>query len=192
MILTEQDNFPTDLYIAQGIARLLPDVEVRASIAPSWSAALSDEVAVLMLTQVDYRSGERHDMARAVRRRARGRGAQPVGPVAQRGGDRRSQLNACGADLAVGCGYKYLNGGPGAPAFLYVAAALQDRLPFAADRLDGPRCAVRLRRRLSPRAGDRALPRRAPRRLSAWRRSRRASRPSTGWAWPRSRPRRRR
>jgi len=99
VILSERGNFPTDLYIAEGVARMLPGVELRTVERAEIAAALDYQVAVLMLTHVDYRSGERHDM---------------------------TALSA--ADLAVGCGYKYLNGGPGAPAFLYVAANLQDRL----------------------------------------------------------------
>ena len=127
VILTERDNFPTDLYVAQGIARLLPDVEIRAVDRDELVAALTDEVAVLMLTQVDYRSGERHDMA-ALSAAARAVGALSLWDLSHSAGAIEIDLNGSGADLAVGCGYKYLNGGPGAPAFLYVASALQDCL----------------------------------------------------------------
>ena len=127
VILTEGDNFPTDLYIAQGIARSLPGVEIRAVDRGAIGAALDDQVAVLMLTQVDYRSGERHDMP-ALSAAARAAGVLSLWDLSHSAGAIDIRLNQSGADLAVGCGYKYLNGGPGAPAFLYVAAALQDRL----------------------------------------------------------------
>lgn len=127
VILTERDNFPTDLYVAQGIARLLPDVEIRAVDRDELIAALTDDVAVLMLTQVDYRSGARHDMA-MLSAAARNAGVLSLWDLSHSAGAIGIDLNGSGADLAVGCGYKYLNGGPGAPAFLYVAAALQDRL----------------------------------------------------------------
>lgn len=127
VILTERGNFPTDLYIAQGIARLLPDAEIRAVDRGELAAALSDEVAIVMLTQVDYRSGQRHDMS-ALSAAARRVGALSLWDLSHSAGAIDIDLNGSGADLAVGCGYKYLNGGPGAPAFLYVASALQDLL----------------------------------------------------------------
>ncbi len=127
VILTERDNFPTDLYVAQGIRRLLPDVEIRAVDRGNLIAALTDEVAVMMLTQVDYRSGARHDMA-GLSAAARRAGALSLWDLSHSAGAIDIRLHECGADLAVGCGYKYLNGGPGAPAFLYVATVLQDRL----------------------------------------------------------------
>ena len=127
MILTELGNFPTDLYIAEGVARLHPGVELRAVERAELAAALDDQVAVMMLTHVDYRSGERHDMA-ALSEAARAAGALSLWDLSHSAGALDIRLNEFGADLAVGCGYKYLNGGPGAPAFLYVAAVLQDRL----------------------------------------------------------------
>ena len=127
VILTERNNFPTDLYVAQGIRHLLPEVDVRAVDRGDLAAQLDDDIAVLMLTQVDYRSGERHDMA-ALSAAARAVGALSLWDLSHSAGAIDIGLSACGADLAVGCGYKYLNGGPGAPAFIYVAAALQDRL----------------------------------------------------------------
>ena len=127
VILSERGNFPTDLYIAEGVARLLPGVELRTVERAEIAAALDGEVAVLMLTHVDYRSGERHDMA-ALSAAAREAGALSLWDLSHSAGALDISLNASGADLAVGCGYKYLNGGPGAPAFLYVAAALHDQL----------------------------------------------------------------
>lgn len=127
VILTERDNFPTDLYVAQGVAKLFPGVEVRAVERDALAGSLGGEVAVLMLTHVDYRSGARHDMA-ALSAAARAAGALSLWDLSHSAGALDIRLNDCGADLAVGCGYKYLNGGPGAPAFLYVAAALQERL----------------------------------------------------------------
>ena len=127
VILSERGNFPTDLYIAEGVARMLPGVELRTVERAEIAAALDYQVAVLMLTHVDYRSGERHDMT-ALSAAARAAGALSLWDLSHSAGAVELSLNASGADLAVGCGYKYLNGGPGAPAFLYVAANLQGRL----------------------------------------------------------------
>jgi kynureninase len=123
VILTEAGNFPTDLYMAQGLAGLLRQGhEVRAVDDPV--AALDDDVAVLMLTQVNYRSGAMYDMA-AVTRAAHAVGALTLWDLSHSIGAVPLRLAEDGADFAVGCGYKYLNGGPGAPAFLSVAPGLQ-------------------------------------------------------------------
>jgi len=127
VILSERGNFPTDLYIAEGLVRMLPGAELRTVDRAQIAASLDDRVAVLMLTQIDYCSGERHDMAE-LSAAARAAGALSLWDLSHSAGAIDIALNASGADLAVGCGYKYLNGGPGAPAFLYVAAALHDRL----------------------------------------------------------------
>ena len=127
VILTERQNFPTDLYIAEGLAKQLPGVELKAVERADIAAALDDQVAVLMLTHVDYRSGHRHDMA-ALSAAARKAGALSLWDLSHSAGALDLSLSASGADLAVGCGYKYLNGGPGAPAYLYVAARLHDQL----------------------------------------------------------------
>jgi len=123
VILSETGNFPTDLYIAAAV----PGAELRTVAAADIPAALTDEVAVLMLTHVDYRSAAVHDMA-ALTRAAHDVGALALWDLSHSAGAIALDLDASGADLAVGCGYKYLNGGPGAPAFLFVARALQEQL----------------------------------------------------------------
>lgn len=126
VILSDDGNFPTDLYMAQGLAELLDDKH-ELVIAPSSEIAqsLSDDVAVLMLTEVDYRTGRRHDM-RALTEAAHEAGALVLWDLAHSAGAFPVDLNGCDADFAVGCGYKYLNGGPGAPAFIFVAERWQD------------------------------------------------------------------
>ena len=126
-ILTEAGNFPTDLYVAQGIAALLPQLSVRATAADEIFDAIDDDVAVLLLTHVHYKTGRKYDMAH-ITRRAHERGALVIWDLSHSAGAVEIDLSAAGADMAVGCGYKYLNGGPGAPAFLYVAKKLQERL----------------------------------------------------------------
>ena len=130
VILTEEGNFPTDLYMAQGLAALLRRGHVLRPVSDV-VAALDARTAVLMLTHVNYRSGAMHDMA-ALTRAAHAAGALVLWDLSHSIGAVPLQLDADGVDLAVGCGYKYLNGGPGAPAFLYVAKHLQDdlRLPL--------------------------------------------------------------
>jgi kynureninase len=119
VVLSEPGNFPTDLHLiagleAQGLAerRLAPPEELKA--------ALDDSVAVLLLTHVHYKSGAMHDMARLTRAAHRA-GALVLWDLSHSAGAVPVDLNGCEADLAVGCGYKYLNGGPGAPAFAYAA-----------------------------------------------------------------------
>jgi kynureninase len=119
-ILSETGNFPTDLYVLQGLAALLPDVELRAVAADDLPAAIDEDVAVVVLTEVHYKSARRWDMA-ALTAAAHAKGALIVWDLSHSAGAVATDLNGCGADLAVGCGYKYLNGGPGAPAFLFVA-----------------------------------------------------------------------
>ncbi|WP_309662255.1 kynureninase [Sphingomonas sp.] len=126
-ILTEDRNFPTDLYVAQGLVEMLPHVELKSVAAGEIAGAVDDQTAVVMLTHVDYRSGARHDMA-AVNAAAHAQGALALWDLSHSAGAVALDLNRDGCDLAVGCGYKYLNGGPGAPAFLFVAKLLQDEL----------------------------------------------------------------
>ena len=126
-ILTEQGNFPTDLYAAQGLLALQPQLRLKAVPADRLAANLDEDVCTLFLTHVDYRSGARHDMA-ALNDAAHGAGALTLWDLSHSAGAIALDLNGSGCDLAVGCGYKYLNGGPGAPAFIYVAEDLQDTL----------------------------------------------------------------
>jgi kynureninase len=126
VIVTERSNFPTDLYIAAGVADLL-GAEVRMIERASLAEALDSDTALLMLTEVDFRTGARHDMG-ALTAAACAAGALVLWDLSHSAGAVEIQLNQHNVDLAVGCGYKYLNGGPGSPAFLYVAKALQAEL----------------------------------------------------------------
>jgi kynureninase len=121
VILTERGNFPTDLYIAQAITGLLGN-RYRLLTVPGEEVAdhLDEATAVLLLTHVDYRSGRMHDMADLTRRAQRA-GALAVWDLSHSVGAVPVDLAGARADFAVGCGYKYLNGGPGAPAFVFVA-----------------------------------------------------------------------
>ena len=125
VILSEQTNFPTDLYMAEGLAALLDRGHRLRLVAPdALAGAMDAEVAVLLLSHVNYRSGALHDMA-ALTRAAHAAGALTVWDLAHSAGAVPVALAEAGADFAVGCGYKFLNGGPGAPAFLYAAPAMQ-------------------------------------------------------------------
>ncbi len=119
-IISERSNFPTDNYIAEGLARER-GFTLKLVSAEDITSAMGATTAVLMLTQVNYRTGAMHDMA-ALSKAAAGAGALTVWDLAHSAGAVEVNLNGCGADFAVGCGYKYLNGGPGAPAFLWVHA----------------------------------------------------------------------
>jgi kynureninase len=119
VILTERDNFPTDVYIASSVAHI-SGCELRSVEPEAILAALDETVAVVSLTHVNYKTGQRYDM-RAVTARAHAVGALVVWDLAHSAGAMPLDLNACEADFAVGCGYKYLNGGPGAPSFVFVA-----------------------------------------------------------------------
>lgn len=120
-IVSERDNFPTDLYMAQGLIELLGNgYTLRLAAADEIADAIGADVAVVMLTHVNYRTGRMHDMAE-VTRRAHAGGALTIWDLAHSAGAVPVDLNAAQADFAVGCGYKYLNGGPGAPAFIFVA-----------------------------------------------------------------------
>ncbi len=125
-ILTERGNFPTDLYVAQGLADML-GLQVHAVERSRVADAITNDTAAVMLTHVDYRSGTCHDMA-AINRAAHAAGALTVWDLSHSAGALAVNLAGDGSDLAIGCGYKYLNGGPGAPAFLFVAEHLQTEL----------------------------------------------------------------
>ena len=121
VIVSEHENFPTDLYIAQGLTALLDGRhELRLAEAYAIAQAIADDTAVVLLTHVNYRTGRMHDLA-ALTQCAHERGALVIWDLAHSTGAVPVDLNGAGADFAIGCGYKYLNGGPGAPAFIFVA-----------------------------------------------------------------------
>lgn len=121
VILTDSGNFPTDIYMAEGLAQLAGGRHRIQVVAPeAVAAAISEEVAVVLLTEVDYRTGRLHDIA-ALTARAHAAGALMIVDLAHSAGALPVDVAASGVDFAVGCTYKYLNGGPGAPAFIYVA-----------------------------------------------------------------------
>lgn len=121
VILTDTGNFPSDLYMAEGlIGSLARGHELRAVAPDKVASALDDSVAVLMLTQVDYRTGRLHDME-GLTKKAHSVGALTIWDLAHSAGAIPVDLAGVGADFAVGCTYKYLNAGPGAPAFIYVS-----------------------------------------------------------------------
>lgn len=121
-VLSTIDNFPTDRYMVQGFsdARVAPDVELISVSEADIVASIDDSIAVVMLTQVNFKTGYRLDM-RKVTEKAHQHGCLVIWDLAHSAGILPVELDACQADFAVGCGYKYLNGGPGAPAFVYVA-----------------------------------------------------------------------
>ncbi len=127
VILSDNGNFPSDLYIAQGLLKTLgPAYELRVVNPEDVESELSDEIAVMMLTEVDYRTGRLHDM-KALTEKAHAVGALAVWDLAHTAGALPVRLSDADADFAVGCSYKYLNGGPGAPAFIYVAPKHADQ-----------------------------------------------------------------
>ncbi|MBK9572872.1 MAG: kynureninase [Rhodoferax sp.] len=124
-IVSERSNFPTDLYIAQGMCKER-GCELQLVEPDGIAAALTPEVAVLMLTHVNYRTGAMHDMA-ALTAAAHAAGVLTVWDLAHSAGAVPVDLTTARADFAIGCGYKYLNGGPGAPAFVWVNPRHADR-----------------------------------------------------------------
>ncbi|HEY3813356.1 MAG TPA: kynureninase [Caulobacteraceae bacterium] len=125
VLVAEAGDFPTDLYILQGLCSLV-GAELRMVARQDIEAALSDDVAALVLTHVNYRTGEIHDMD-ALTRAAQAKGALTIWDLSHSAGVLDIDLNAANADFAVGCGYKYLNGGPGAPAYVFVATRWHER-----------------------------------------------------------------
>lgn len=126
VIVAEGDSFPTDLYMAEGVASTRPGAILRLEgvDAADVEELIDDQVAVILLNHVNYKSGELRDMA-ALTRKAHDAGALIVWDLCHTAGAMPVELDKANADFAVGCTYKYLNGGPGAPAFLYVATRHQ-------------------------------------------------------------------
>ncbi|PWG16558.1 kynureninase [Salibaculum griseiflavum] len=119
VILSDNGNFPSDLYMAQGlIGTIGKGHELRTPAPEDVAGAITEEVAVVMLTHVDYRTGRMHDMA-AITEAAHAAGAVMIWDLAHSAGATALDIAGSGAEFAVGCSYKYLNGGPGAPAFIY-------------------------------------------------------------------------
>jgi kynureninase len=129
VLLSEAGNFPTDLYMMQGLAAFSGGrIRAEAVDPDAVLDRLGPDVAVLLLTQVHYKSGRLRDMA-DVTRRAHAAGTLVIWDLSHSAGAIPVDLNAAGADFAVGCGYKYLNGGPGAPAFLFAARRHHQAMP---------------------------------------------------------------
>jgi kynureninase len=125
VILSDSGNFPSDLYMAEGLARALGrGHRLKLAEPETLAAGLSEEVAVLLVTEVDYRTGRRHDIDHLTALAHR-MGAMVVVDLAHSAGALPVNVTASGADFAAGCTYKYLNAGPGAPAFIYVRPDLQ-------------------------------------------------------------------
>ena len=124
-IVLQGGDFPTDRHVADGLARLLPNVELVAVADGGLAEAVDGQTAVVLGCHVHYRSGARQDMA-GICAAAHAAGAVSVWDVSHSVGAITVDVAAAGADFAVGCGYKFLNGGPGAPAFIYVARRHQD------------------------------------------------------------------
>ena len=120
IILSEGGNFPTDLYMGEGLARLSPRAEMRVVDYDDLESAIDESVAVVLVTQVHYKTGRMRDME-AFTAKAHAAGALVVWDLSHSTGAVPLDLDGAGADFAIGCGYKYLNGGPGAPAFIYAA-----------------------------------------------------------------------
>jgi kynureninase len=125
VVVSERSNFPTDLYIAQALCKER-GWELRLVSEARIESALTSDVAVLMLTHVNYRTGAMHDM-KALTTAAHAAGALAIWDLAHSAGAVPVDLDDADADFAIGCGYKYLNGGPGAPAFVWVHPRHADR-----------------------------------------------------------------
>lgn len=128
-VLSQSDNFPTDLYMVQGLSALLGDDRCELIDVPEADIEthLNEDIAVLMLTHVNFRSGKIHDMQRLTEL-AQAKGIIVIWDLAHSAGAVPIALDDCHVDFAVGCGYKFLNGGPGAPSFVYVAKRHQANL----------------------------------------------------------------
>ena len=126
VLLTDDANFPTDVYVARGLADLVGDLEVRVVPTLEVLDHLDTDVAVVTLTHVDYRTGRLHDPV-AITRAVHDAGALMVWDLSHSAGALDVDLTAWDADLAVGCTYKFLNGGPGSPGYVFVARRWHDQ-----------------------------------------------------------------
>ena len=128
IILSDNGNFPSDLYMADGLCRTLgPDYALKTVTPEAVEDAIDDSIAVLMLTEIDYRTGRKHDMAHLIAK-AHAAGALVVWDLAHSAGAIPVDVTGANTDFAVGCSYKYLNSGPGGPAFIYVAPRLAEQV----------------------------------------------------------------
>jgi kynureninase len=128
IIVSDTGNFPTDLYMAEGLIKSLDKGHELKLCEPDVVAdSLTTDVAVLMLTEVDYKTGRLHDM-KALTEKAHEKGILTIWDLAHSAGALPVNLDAAGADFAVGCSYKYLNSGPGGPAFIYLKPELADKV----------------------------------------------------------------
>lgn len=128
VILSDRGNFPTDLYMAEGLIRLKSRGYTLKLVEPeAVEEAIDDSIAAVLLTEVDYRTGRRHDMG-PITGRAHAAGAVMIWDLAHSVGALPVDLTGAGCEFAVGCTYKYLNGGPGAPAFIYVRPDIAPRV----------------------------------------------------------------
>ncbi|MDT2017859.1 MAG: kynureninase, partial [Planktomarina sp.] len=131
VILSDNGNFPSDLYMAEGLINLKADgYSLKTPNPEDVINQIDDSVAVVMITEVDYRTGRKHDMD-AIIKRAHKHGAAVVWDLAHSAGAIPVNLDKSNVDFAVGCTYKYINGGPGAPAFIYVAPRLHSTVEIA-------------------------------------------------------------
>lgn len=127
-LMTETGNFPTDAYMIEGLAAIAPDHIKSKQVDPDAVIdSLDDTIAALLLTHTHYKTGRIRDM-RAVTAAAHAKGVPVIWDLSHSCGAMPVDLNGCKADFAVGCGYKYLNGGPGAPAFTFVAKRHQEKV----------------------------------------------------------------
>ena len=157
IILTETQNFPTDLYVAEGLVSLLGGKHaLRVVDRTELASALDQDVAVLALTHVDYATAALHDMAR-VTEAAHHAGALVMWDLSHSAGAVPVDLNAARVDLATGCGYKFLNGGPGAPAYLFVARRWHEALLPAISGWMGHAAPFDFQGRYRPAAGIKRL-----------------------------------
>ncbi|KQU55830.1 kynureninase [Sphingomonas sp. Leaf339] len=127
VVVSEAGNFPTDLHVAEGAVACVPGATLKVVPRGEVLAAIGPDTAVLMLTHVHYKTAERFDMA-SLTAAAQAAGAVMLWDLSHSAGAVAVEVNAANADMAVGCTYKYLNGGPGAPAYIYVAKRWQERL----------------------------------------------------------------